>query len=315
MREHGRSGLSWERLRQRADLMAAIRAYFAACGVVEVDTPSLRITCASDPHIPALAVGEAAEPEFLQSSPEALMKCLLAEHGRPIYQLGKVYRAGELGRLHQPEFTMLEWYRPGWSMQNLMDEVVAILRLVEPAVTQVDTVDWRSVFVDHTGLEPEADRHALAQRAAGLGVSRQLLETADPRALRDLLFSHCVQPTLGQDRPVFVTGFPAEEAAFARLDPADDTRALRFELYWAGVELANGGEELTELDAWRRRASADLEYRRRAGLPVMAIDADWVAALELGLPAASGVALGVDRLLMCALGANAVGHVMPFARD
>ncbi|WP_348673139.1 amino acid--tRNA ligase-related protein, partial [uncultured Abyssibacter sp.] len=133
--------------------------------------------------------------------------------------------------------------------------------------------------------------------------------------LRDLLFSHCVQPGLGRDGPVFLTGFAAADASFARLDPADETRALRFELYWSGVELANGGEELTDPAQWRQRADRDRARRCALGLPAVPPDEDWAAALDTGLPAASGVALGVDRLLMLAEGCRSITEVAPFARS
>jgi len=315
MRDHRRSGLSWERLSRRATLLATIRAYFAEQGVLEVDTPLLRATCASDPLIPATATVGDAGPAFLQSSPEALMKCLLAEHRRPIYQLGKVYRHGEIGRLHQPEFTMLEWYRPGWSMRSLMDEVATIVRLASSGADGFATLDWRAAFREGVGIDPLSDRATLARRAAALNVSRDLLDGEDPSGLRDLLFSHCVQPGLGRDGPVFLTGFAAADASFARLDPADETRALRFELYWSGVELANGGEELTDPAQWRQRADRDRARRCALGLPAVPPDEDWAAALDTGLPAASGVALGVDRLLMLAEGCRSITEVAPFARS
>jgi len=309
------SGLDWAMLERRGRLMEAIRAYFSAAGVLEVDTPMLRRTCASDPHIPETPVQRMGEqPAYLQSSPEALLKCLVAEHGRPIYQLGHVYRAGEVGHWHQPEFLMLEWYRPGWGMQALMDEVLAVLRLAAPALESATALcDWGRCFEQQTGVPADSTPAVLRERAGQLGFSAELTGALDAGGLRDLLFSHCVQPMLGRDGPQFVTGFLADDASFARLDPEHPERALRFEVYWKGVELANGGEELTDASVWRQRASRDHAERRARGAAPIPLDTDWQRALEQGLPACSGVALGVDRLLMLAAGADSIQAVVPFA--
>lgn len=320
-RQAGASGLSWQCLERRAALVARLRSHFASTDALEVDTPALRATCASDPNIPAMT---AADGGFLQSSPEALLKALVAEHGRAVYQLGHVYRAGEFGRLHQPEFLMAEWYRPGWSMVQLMAEVETVVRLAgdgdgngaaDMDVTEFGVVDYTTVFTAATGVLPHASVDQLATAAASAGLSLQGGADAcmDASVLRDLLFSQCVQPDLGRQSPVFVTGYPAADASFARLDPEAPSRALRFELYWRGVELANGGEELTDPQVWCARAAADMAKRRQRGDPPPPLDVDWQAALERGLGPCSGVALGVDRLLMLAIGATTVQSVMPFA--
>lgn len=310
----GRSGTTWQTLERRAGLLRDIRAYFAAAGVLEVDTPLLRTTCASDPHIPETPVLGQGQSAYLQSSPEGLLKALLAEFGRPVYQLGHVYRAAEVGRRHQPEFTMLEWYRPGWSMQALMDEVGTILRLAAPAHSApIRSTDWSHCFEAATGIAASSGSDALYRRASALGHSTALLDQLDEGGLRDLLFSHCVQPTLGRSGPEFVTGFLAGDAAFARLDPKRPGHALRFELYWQGVELANGGEELTDAQTWLDRAARDNMQRAACGASRIPRDDDWLWALRRGLPACSGVALGVDRLLMLAIGATSIQSVVPFA--
>lgn len=311
----GRSGMTWAGLQQRARLMAAIRDYLSAAGVLEVDTPLLRGTCASDPHIPETPVLGQGRAAYLQSSPEALLKCFLAEFGKPVFQLGRVYRAGEVGRLHQPEFTMLEWYRPGWSMVALMQEVGEVVRLAAPRLPdEFSTLDWTTCFQAGVGVSPTADASVLRARAASLGLSNDLLQSLDASGLRDLLFSHAVQPQLGAEAPIFLDGFLAADAAFSRLDPNRPDRARRFELYWRGVELANGGEELTEAVEWRRRAECDNKRRILAGRSSLPVDTDWEAALKQGMPPSSGVALGLDRLLMLAVDADRLQSVMPFAQ-
>lgn len=307
---------SWQRLAARAALLAALRAHFAETDALEVDTPVLRRTAVSDPHIAPVAAVVAGEPAYLQSSPEALMKALVARHGQAIYQLGHVYRDGEAGRLHRPEFTMLEWYRPGWSMARLMREVETLVGLActrQSIARGFPVLDYQACFETAVGIPATASPAALRQAVQAHGIDWPGSGHAAASALRDVLFSHCVQPGLGAEQPVFVAGFPASEASFARLDPKDSRRALRFELYWRGIELANGGEELTDLDAWQRRAHADRATRKQHGAQPPPMDAEWHAALAQGLPACAGVALGVDRLLLCAVDAPELSAVMPFA--
>ncbi|MBS0579686.1 MAG: EF-P lysine aminoacylase GenX [Proteobacteria bacterium] len=315
-----RPGASRERLVARARMLAQVRAFFAGRGVLEVDTPLIVNAPVSDVHIHSARVeltpegGGAAAPFFLHTSPEYAMKRLLAAGAGDIYQVCHVARALESGRVHNPEFTLLEWYRVGFSLGQLMDEVEALTgellgerRLPGPA----ERLSYREVFLRELALDPfEAATEALALAAAPLG-----LHAAAPLGrdgYLELLMGALIGPRLGRERLTFIHGYPASQAALARLDPADPRAAQRFELYARGIELANGFHELAAAAEQRRRFEADNAARRRAGLPVYALDERLLAALESGLPDCSGVALGLDRLLMLATGAGSIEEVMAF---
>ncbi|MGA7801404.1 MAG: EF-P lysine aminoacylase EpmA [Gammaproteobacteria bacterium] len=307
-------------LRRRAEALAAIRHFFRQRGVLEVDTPVLSGAAATDPALasletrytgPGAAHGRAL---YLHTSPELAMKRLLAAGSGPIYQLCKVFRDGERGRRHNPEFTLLEWYRTGFDHHQLMDEVEALLSAaLERPLPAASRWTYRDLFVALAGIDPlTADGAALAACARRHAVACPAHMTeADRDPWLDLLLTHVVEPQLGPG-PVFVYDYPASQAALARLRSGSPPVAERFELYFDGVELANGFHELADAAEQRRRLDHELERRRGAGLPGPPVDARFLAALEHGLPDCSGVALGVDRLVMCAVGATDIDQVIAF---
>ncbi|AGA90968.1 lysyl-tRNA synthetase-like protein GenX [Thioflavicoccus mobilis 8321] len=305
-------------LRERAAFLARLRAFFAAAGVLEVDTPILSRAATSDPALASLAsVWHWAGGDrqlHLHTSPELPMKRLLAAGSGPIYQICKVFRDGERGRLHHPEFTLLEWYRPGWDYRRLMGEVADLVRsaLAAPGL-EVEEIAYRDLFRERLGLDPwNADEAALAHAAATRGIGGVAGLVLDRDGWLDLLLTHCLEPGLGRGRLTFLYDYPPSQAALARRRDGPVSVAERFELYLEGVELANGFQELTDADEQRRRFLADLEERVAAGLEVPPLDEDFLAALAAGMPEAAGVALGVDRLLMVRLSASHIDEVLAF---
>ncbi len=298
-----------------------MRAFFAARGVLEVDTPILGAATATDPHLASLSSrvsavgGQAERTMYLQTSPELAMKRLLAAGSGPIYQICKCFRDGEAGRLHNPEFTMLEWYRPGFDHQRLMDEVDELVQTVlcRPAG---ERLSYREALGRVTGLDPlTAPTAALTERARALIAAPPALSEDDRDGWLDLILTHLVEPGLGRGRPTFVVDFPASQAALARIRPDQPPVAERFELWVDGVELANGYHELSDAGEQRRRCESHLAARGRLGLPAVPVDERTLAALEHGLPACAGVALGFDRLVLLAVGAASLAEILAFPID
>ena len=279
-----RQGQSWRpacsiaALEARAEILATIRAFFAEREVIEVQTPTLSSTTVTDPQIASIATQDG---KFLQTSPEYQMKRLLAAGAPSIYQMGPAYRAGESGRLHNPEFTMLEWYRLGFDDDELMAEVVELVDLV------------------------------LGPRPYQRLTYRELIGTSEgQRDLLDLKFADALANL--DDVRVFITDYPADQAALARLREEDAGVAARFELVVDGIEVANGYFELTDPDELEGRFDRDNAIRDSLGVQPIASDERLLAAMRHGLPDCAGVALGVDRLVMLALGATNLSEVMPF---
>lgn len=309
-----RPGASRAALLERAALFRDIRAFFAKREVLEVDTPILARYGVCDPAIEMLTVphsGACPEPMFLQSSPEFAMKRLLAAGSGPIYQLGKAFRDDEVGKRHNPEFTLLEWYQPGYALGELIAEVAA---LVCHCLGRRDwqILEYQTLFLDVLGVDPWTvaadDLAALARGQLDVG-QLQL----DRDGWLDLLMSHCIEPALAGRGLVFVTDYPPSQAALARCVPRGQrVVAERFELYADGMELANGYRELVDADELAHRAAADNALREQRGQARRELDPNLLAAMRVGLPECSGVALGVDRLLLGRLKANTLGEVMPF---
>lgn len=312
-----RPSATLERLRVRAALLARTRAFFAARGVLEVDTPHLVHSPVSDVHIHCASVqlGAGAAPLYLHTSPEYAMKRLLAAGSGDIYQICHVVRGFEAGRLHNPEFVLIEWYRTRFTLEALMDEVDALVRaLLGDAAGDFTTqrVSYREAFQSALELDPfTASDAALADAARTLAPSATAAQ-CDRDGLLELLMGARVGPALGRHALTFVHGYPASQAALARIDAQDPRRALRFELYCEGLELANGFHELADAREQRRRFEADNAERTRRGLPVAAPDERLLAALESGLPDCAGVALGFERLMMLATGARHIEEVLAF---
>ncbi len=280
--------------------------------MLEVETPLLGHAGVTDPSIEPLLVERGVSvsaPRFLQTSPEYAMKRLLAAHGEAIFQVARAFRDGEAGARHNPEFTLLEWYRPGFDLQQLMAETAELVcRCIGDRTPRM--LSYRELFLDTLDIDPfnatDGELQACARRHTDPGDL-----TADRDQWLDLLMSHAVEPRLAG--MCFVYDYPATQAALARIARVDGIDvAQRFELYVDGVELANGYRELTDPVEQRRRFEADNALRRERGLPERPVDENLLEALEYGLPDCSGVALGFDRLLMLALGATDIRQVVAF---
>lgn len=302
-------------LRHRARIVDQIRGFFAAREVLEVDTPALSAAAVSDPHLVPFTCeyrpegGGLARRCFLQTSPEYPMKRLLAAGSGPIWQLCKVFRNGETGGRHNPEFSMLEWYRPGLDHHALMDEVDALVVLILGGQGS-RRVTYAECFAELLDLDIHdcSDAELAKQGRERCGFSG----TLDRDGWLNLLFSHCIEPVLQE--PTMVYGFPASQAALARVVEGDDRVpvAARFELFVQGMELANGYYELTDAAEQARRFEEDQRRREALGLSALPVDQRLVAALGIGLPDCAGVALGFDRLVMLARGTRLIDDVLAF---
>ncbi len=306
-------------LRLRAALLADARAFFAERGVMEVDTPILGAAGTSDPQIESLRtrVRGFVQPFYLSTSPEHAMKRLLAAGIGDIYQICKVFRDGERGRWHNPEFLMIEWYRIGLDDTALMNEVEEfVARLLAPRrrLPPAERLSYATALRRHAGVDANAagDRE-LADAAAALGIACDSALDRDARL--DLLMGLGVGPKLGRERPAFVCDYPASQASLARLKSGEPRVAARFELYLDGIELANGFHELCSADEQRSRFAQDLEMRRTRRAAQPQVDERLLAALASGLPDCAGVALGFDRLAAIAAGAPALDEAVSFPID
>ena len=310
----------FEVLRARAHLLAAIRAFFDRAGVLEVDTPALSTHTGTDPALEPLSTRLGGGNRFLHTSPEFPMKRLLAAGSGDIYQICKVFRDGERGRLHNPEFTLLEWYRLGFDHHRLMDEVESLARqLLGDAAGDgsAQRLSYAEAFQQHLAIDPHrASREELRGCALDMGIAGAAeLDLPGRDAWLDLLLSHRIEPELGRGRMTFLYDYPASQAALARLRPGDPPLAERFELYMAGIEIANGFHELADAAEQRRRFEADQAQRRAHGRAELPVDEYLLAALEQGLPECAGVALGIDRLLMIATHARSIDQVLAFPAE
>jgi len=310
-------------LRRRAALAAAARAFFTARGYTEVETPYAVIAPGEEVHLHAFRTAREhpdgrSEPLWLHTSPEFAMKRLLVGGSGPIFQLARVWRNGDGSALHSPEFTMLEWYRPGADIAGLMDETEAFLRAVLPPVvscrgvrTPLDRFERIAVadaFTRHVGADVLGTAGDAPALAAAAGARLRPGESWEDLFFRLLL--ERVEPRIGRDPPTFLTHWPAAQAALARRDPSDARVAERFELYVCGIELANAFVELTDAAEQRSRFLADRARRHGVSGPDWPMDEDFLAALEHGMPPAAGIALGFDRLAMIAAGADRIGQVL-----
>lgn len=309
-------------LRQRAALNACIRDFFATRGVLEVETPILSVAGNTEPNIDSfhtrfsghVDAGEAQR--WLRTSPEYPLKRLLAAGVGDCYELGRVFRNGEAGGRHNPEFTMLEWYRVGWDHHRLIGETAALVRAALSLVqreARLEVIDYRTLYQRQFGVDPfEADIDALRAPLSEIHIDPQGLTRDD---WLDLLMTHCIQPAFGDDTMTVVHDWPASQAALARVRPGTPALAERFELYLGPVELANGYHELNDAAEQRARFERDLAVRRMRGAVLPPLDEALLAALPQ-LPDCAGVAVGVDRLLMAMNRTPAIADVLAidFAR-
>ncbi|KHA58920.1 poxB regulator PoxA [Vibrio variabilis] len=309
---------SVEQLRQRAHLLNQIRQFFLERDVLEVDTPAMSHATVTDVHLhtfqtefvgPGYADGSKL---YFMTSPEFHMKRLLAAGSGCIYQINKAFRNEENGRYHNPEFTMLEWYRVGFDHHQLMDEMDDLLQRVLKCGA-AERMTYQQAFMDVLGVCPlEGSMQELKVVAAKLGLS-DIAEPEDDRdTLLQLLFSIGVEAKIGQKTPAFVYDFPASQAALAKINRQDPRVADRFEVYFKGIELANGFHELDNPKEQLKRFEQDNAKRVEMGLEPQPIDHHLIAALESGLPECAGVALGVDRLIMLAIGCDHIDQVTAF---
>ncbi|RDE19656.1 EF-P lysine aminoacylase GenX [Motiliproteus coralliicola] len=307
---------SLEAIQARAELYAQIRSFFAERSVLEVDTPVLSQAAVSDPYLVPMISSysdlgvDSAQPLFLQTSPEYAMKRLLAAGSGPIYQLAKAFRDTETGSRHNPEFCMLEWYRPGFDDRQLMDEIEELVDEVL-GCGLIERLSYRELFERQLGFDPHRVELAVLRQQVKQRLDLDL-DSDDRDDFLNLLISHELEPTL--IKPTFVYNYPASQAALARVDQDEQGQSVakRFELFVNGVELANGYFELTEADEQARRFERDLARRQQLGYPCHPTDQRLVAALQAGIPECAGVALGVDRLLMLKLGVERIEQVIAF---
>ncbi len=307
-----RPSATLEVLKARSRLNASVRAFFNARAVCEVETPILSAGATVDRHIESFCTRDG---RWLQTSPEFAMKRLLAAGSGPIFQITRVFRLEEQGRHHNPEFTMLEWYRPGFSMHALMDEVEALMQALDARPAAFERLTYRQAFQRHAGFDPflipveELRSAALAQDL----ISAADFIDEDRDFWLDLWMSRRVSAALRA--PSFVYDFPPSQAALARIRAGSPDVAERFELFWQGIELANGFHELADAQEQRRRFVADQAWRAAAGRSVPPFDRQLIDALSAGLPDCSGVALGLDRVLMLQLGLPQIADVLAFPAD
>ncbi|MCL7772251.1 elongation factor P--(R)-beta-lysine ligase [Pasteurella multocida] len=314
--ENWQPSASIENLLARAKIIAEIRRFFTDRGLLEVETPVLSEFGVTDVHLSTFnttfisPTAEKSKALWLSTSPEYHMKRLLAAGSGPIFQLCHVFRNEEAGQRHNPEFTMLEWYRPHFDMYRLINEVDYLLQQILDC-KPTESLSYQFVFQEYVGLDPlSAEKAELVAKAKQYHL--QQAEQEDRDTLLQFLFSTVVEPNIGKENPVAVYHFPATQAALAQISSEDHRVAERFEFYYKGLELANGFHELTDVNEQLHRFEQDNVQRQKMGLPQRQIDKRLLGALQAGVPNCSGIALGVDRLLMIALGANAIHEVMAF---
>lgn len=319
--EDWRPGPDVAALRLRARLNRLIRDFFDQRDVLEVETPLMSAAANTDPNIRSFALRYsgpqpgASRLRYLRTSPEFPLKRLLSAGVGDCYELGRVFRDGECGGRHNPEFTLLEWYRRGFDHYRLMDEVAELLLSTFALVGRslsVRRLSYRALFRAHVGLDPAlADVRELQDALAGHDVHAEGLQRDD---WLDLILTHCIEPALSPDELLLLHDFPASQCALARIGgEGADAYACRFEAYVGGVELANGYHELSDAREQRQRFEQDNRRRHERGDPELPIDERLLAALEHGLPDCAGVALGMDRLMMLLTGSARIDEVIAFA--
>jgi lysyl-tRNA synthetase class 2 len=311
--------LQFASLQLRARLYALVRAFFAERNVLEVETPILSAAGNTDPNIQSFStmfsghVDAGARERWLRTSPEFPLKRLLAADVGDCYEMGRVFRNGEAGGRHNPEFTMLEWYRVDWDHRRLMQETIALVETAMAMVgrrTEVLIASYRQLFLDELGIDPlRAPIDELRTPLAEFGIDPNDLGRDD---WLDLLITHKLQPSFPHDRVTLIHDYPASQCALARIRPGEPPLAERFELYLGPHELANGYHELNDATEQRARFERDNTIRAARGLRQVPVDEALLAVLER-LPDCAGVALGIERLLMCMAGTDAIADALAFA--
>ncbi len=308
-------------LQKRAQLFQTIRGFFSRRNVMEVDTPCLSLASITDPHIEVLtshtqSLGKSLT-YYLQTSPEYAMKRLLCAGSGSIYQLGKVFRAEEIGRRHSIEFTMLEWYRVGFDHWQLMGEIEQLLACVlQNDALKCERLSYQQAFLRYLDLDPFTASLRQLQECAHKHTEYGLQEE-DRDTLLELIFASVIETAIGQNEPCFIHDYPTSQAALAKIyqDAKGQSVAARFELYWQGMELANGYYELTDAEEQQQRFNEDKQSRQALDLAERQFDERLISALQAGLPDCAGVALGIDRLLMLLCEQQHIEAVLPFAHQ
>ena len=298
-------------------MFARIRAFFANRNILEVETPVISLAENSDPNVNCFSVDTESDRRFLHTSPEYAMKRLLAAGSGDIFQITKVFRKGEVGRFHNPEFALLEWYRTDWHYLQLMDEVNALLSYVlnnSAAAQHSLRLSYRQVFQQLAGVDPFEDTQSeLTACARKFGLSLEHRLGRDE--CLDFLMSQVVSRVFPTNRLTYVFDYPSSQAALAAIRKDIPPVAERFEVFWGNLELANGYQELTDAKEQRDRFAHEQQQRRRHGISETAYDNRLISALNHGLPRCSGVALGLDRLLMIMTGTRHIREVLTFPWD
>ena len=317
--------MNWQSAKQRAKLLAKIRAFFSARDIVEVDTPLLSHQTVTDAHLDAFMTQYNYSPDshcdestslYAQTSPEFSMKRLLASGYGCCYQICKAFRHEQHGRYHNPEFTMLEWYRIGFDHFQLMDEVADLIKLTI-GCEQVERISYQALFIREVGIDPlNISKVELIALISSHDKLSDWLEQEDCiDTLLQFIMTELIEPVIGQELPCFVYNFPASQASLAKISSEDKRVAERFECYFKGIELANGFHELTDFVQQKQRFEQDNVTRVQLGKVEQQIDDKFMSALTHGLPACAGVALGIDRLVMLSLAAKKIDDVITFSID
>jgi len=317
------SSLTWESAKARSEIITNIRLFFEKRQVIEVETPILSSGTITDIHLEAFTSrynflsdnnAECSSTLYLNTSPEFAMKRLLASGYGCIYQICKSFRHEEYGRHHNPEFTMLEWYRLGYDHVDLMNEVAEFLIdiLNCPPCTQVS---YQQIFIEHTGIDPlnVSNSELIALLKSKNKLSLWLQDEDDTDLLLPYVFSEIIEPLIGIDAPCFIYNYPSSQASLAKISSQDPRVADRFECYYQGIELVNGFHELTDAKQQKIRFDEDNKKRRSKGLENRPIDTRFINALSHGIPDCAGVAVGIDRLVMLALKKKHINKVISFS--
>ncbi len=299
-------------LEVRAKLYCQIRNFFAARDVLEIETPIIQSFAVSDLNIESIKVQDIGSEFFLHTSPEYAMKRMLAFFKRDIYQLCKVFRAGEIGRYHHFEFTMLEWYRMGCDYKKLMHEVDELIKFVlndQIKLAETEFITYQDTFIKYCEIDPwQASQAEYIHACQQANIS--LTEKLSTQGYQELLLDQVIAPQLPKNQLTFIYDFPKQQAALAKIN--QHGVAERFELYFGTIELANGFQELTDADEQFERFKSDNIKRKQNNKKQVDIDMKFIDALQAGLPDCAGVALGVDRLLMPLLGVDTIQEVLVF---
>jgi len=300
-------------LRQRAQLLANTRAFFAEREVLEIEAPLIASVSGTDPALAPIAVSHAMGEGYLLTSPEFPLKRLLCAGSGAVYSLGKAFRSGERGRKHNPEFTMLEWYQPGYCLDQLIDEVAELFKVLID-MPEPQKLSYQQLFEHHLNINPHDVTVGELQACLADHIEFDP-SISDRTELLDMLFGIVIEPSLHS--PVAIYDYPADQAALAQIMPNEQgvRVAKRFELIYKTMELANGYYELTDADEQQRRFEADNLARVQKSLPQLPIDHYLVSAMRQGMPQSSGVAVGFDRIVMIALDASSIDEVIAFTSD